>query len=248
MAAGKRLAGKNTLVTGAGVRLGQALAFALAEAGASVGVHYCHSTAAAEQTVAKIRRQGGQAKAIHADLQQGSSAINALMTSAVRQLGPIDVLVNSAAIFEPALLSTIDESNFDRHLQLNLKAPLFLSQAFAEQLVEPRTGQIINIVDWRALKPAPGHLAYTISKAGLVTLTRILAQELAPRIRVNAIAPGAILPPAGAGPEYEQRIVERIPLGRTGRLDEISAALLYLLENEFVTGEVLCVTGGEELV
>src|SRR5262245_52943616 len=147
MVAGNSLAGKNALVTGAGVRLGQALALALAEAGASVCVHYCHSTASAEHTVAKIREHGGRAEAVHSDLQQGPSAIHSLMATAVERLGSMDILVNSAAIFEPALLATIKDSNLDRHIQLNLKAPLFLSQAFAQQLTEPRHGQIINIVD-----------------------------------------------------------------------------------------------------
>jgi NAD(P)-dependent dehydrogenase (short-subunit alcohol dehydrogenase family) len=245
--AGNRLAGKNALVTGAGVRLGRAMAVALANAGAGVCVHYCHSAAAAEQTVATIREQGGQASAVRADLQQGQTAAHSLMASAHERLGPVDILVNSAAVFEPSLLTTIDDAHFDLHIQLNLKAPLFLSQAFAKQIRDDRSGQIVNIVDWRAFKPPTGHMAYTISKAGLVTLTKILAQELSPRIRVNAIAPGAILPPAGAGADYEQRIIERIPLGRLGRLEEITAALLYLLDNDFVTGEVLCVTGGEEL-
>ena len=243
-----RLAGKNALVTGAGVRLGRALARALADCGAGVCVHYCHSAAQAEQTVVQIRKQGGRAEAVQADLQQGQSASHSLIASAKERLGSVDVLVNSAAIFEPSLLDSIDESSFDRHMQLNLKAPLFLSQAFLKQLAPDRQGQIVNIVDWRALKPPTGHLSYTISKAGLVALTKLLARELAPRVRVNAIAPGAILPPAGAGPDYERRIVERIPLGRMGRVEEIAVALLYLLENDFVTGEVLCVTGGEELM
>jgi NAD(P)-dependent dehydrogenase (short-subunit alcohol dehydrogenase family) len=248
--AGKFLAGTNGVVTGAGVRLGRALALALADAGASVCVHYAHSLDDAKQTVRMIEQRGGRAVLVQADLQQGRAACHGLVRAACEALGPIDILVNSAAIFEPASLQEVDEDHFDRHLQLNLKGPLYLSQAFAAQLSASGdgAGHIVNIADWRALKPPPGHLAYTLTKAGIVALTKMLAQELAPRVRVNAIAPGAILPPPGAGPDYEREIARRIPLGRMGGLESVTSALLFLLANDFVTGEVLCVTGGEQLM
>src|SRR5262249_6965181 len=144
-------------------------------------------------------------------------------------------------------LDSTDAANWDRHLDINLKAPAFLCREFAKRLAPGRPAHIVNMVDWRALRPGVGHLAYTVSKAGLVALTRILAQELAPHVQVTAIAPGPILPAPGMSDERFAALGRSIPLERTGQPDDIADALVYLLRSEFVTGEILQVTGGQHL-
>jgi pteridine reductase len=240
------LRGKRALVTGGAVRLGRAMVEVLADEGAAVCIHCCSSRDAAEQAAESIRRRGGSAGVVSGDFSHPATAAPAVIQQAEELLGGLDILVNSAAIFEPETLDEVCEEQVDRHLAINLKGPLFLSQAFVATLAG-QPGQIVNIVDWRALRPIPGHLIYTMTKAGLVALTRMLALELAPHVRVNAIAPGAILPPPGAGDHYQQLLARRVPLGRMGSPRDITDALLYLLRSEFVTGEVLTVTGGESL-
>ena len=241
------LKGKVALVTGGAVRLGRALAVALGEKGARVALHYGNSTADAGETAALIRRTGADVEIFQADLHDTPQAIR-LVERAARHFGRIDILVNSAAIFQPGDLADTTEENWDAHFGINLKAPFFLCQAFARQLGPEAEGCIVNVADWRGVRPGSHHLAYTLTKAGIVTMTRSLAQALAPRVRVNAIAPGAILPPPGADDVYLERLATHIPLRRSGSPAEVTRALLYLLEAEFVTGEVLFVDGGERLV
>jgi NAD(P)-dependent dehydrogenase (short-subunit alcohol dehydrogenase family) len=238
---------KTAIVTGGARRLGRAMALSLARKGVHICLHYGRSVEAAEETCEQIRQLGSQAVSVSADLRGSQAAAETILTSAVEAFGHADILVNSAALFEPGGVEDTTEESWNRQLETNLKAPFFLSQAFAKQRDHQRRGHIVNLVDWRATRPGPGHLAYTLTKSGLVTLTRILAQELAPDIQVNAIAPGAILPPAGSDDAYLNRLAENIPLKRTGAPDDISQALVFLLESDFITGEVLHVTGGEEL-
>jgi NAD(P)-dependent dehydrogenase (short-subunit alcohol dehydrogenase family) len=241
------LKGRTAVVTGGAVRLGRSLAERLAREGADVCLH-CHSSvAAAAKTLEQIRACGVRATVVQADFSRPAHATRAVFDHAARELGPVNVLVNSAAIFLPGNLEDTTEADWDRHHNVNLKTPILLSQEFARRLPDGARGHIVNIVDWRGLHPVPGHLAYTLAKSGLVAATRLLAQELAPRIQVNAIAPGAILPPPGEPDAYLERLATRIPLGRTGRPEDVADALVYLLQSEFVTGAVLPVTGGEEL-
>lgn len=241
------LADKNAIVTGGAVRIGRALAIGLARHGINVCIHYSGSEAAARSAVAEITACGVGGVAVQANFEKPAAAASNVMGHAVRELGPIDYLVNSAGIFEAATLVQMDEYNWDRHQNINLKAPAFLCREFARQLPSDRRGHIVNVADWRGERPGTGYLAYTLAKAGLIALTRSLAQELAPHIQVNAIAPGAILPPPGESAEDFERRAAGIPLQRTGTPDDIVQALFYLLESEFVTGHVLHVTGGEEL-
>jgi pteridine reductase len=243
------LAGRNAIVTGAGVRIGRALALRLGEEGVNVCVHFHSSADAAGEVVESLRQAGVRAIGIEADLShQPASAARELATAAVLALGPIDLLVNSAAVFEPGTLDGTTSESWDRHLNLNLAAPVWLAQEFARQLPAGVRGDIVNIVDWRALKPVPGHLAYTAAKSALAAVTQLLAQELAPRIRVNAIAPGAILPPPGVpASEWREGSFDAVPLATHGEPEDVSAALLYLLKSNFVTGEILHVTGGQQL-
>lgn len=240
------LTDKVAIVTGGAVRVGRALALALAEGRARLVIHYGRSAGPALEVVSQIEQMGGQAIAVQADLRQAAQAPQ-IVEQAVERFGRVDVLVNSAAIFEAGTVANTSEENWDRHFNINLKAPFFLSQAFAAHVAEGQPAHIINITDFRATRPRPGHLAYTLTKAGLITLTQILAQELAPNIQVNAIALGAILPPPGKDQAYLDQLAKSIPLRRVGSPHEVARAMIYLLESSFVTGEVTFVTGGEHL-
>ena len=234
------------LVTGGAVRIGRALALALAGRGARVAIHYGHSDEAAAETVAAIRELGGDAAAFAADLRD-LARMEELVDRVAERFGRVDILVNSAAAFVPAGFADSTEPLWDEHFAVNLKAPFFLSQAFARHVGVERPGQIINIADWRAIRPDPRCLAYSLTKAGIVAMTQGLAVALAPNIRVNAIAPGAILPPPDRDGTYLEELGKRLPLRRHGSPDEVAAALLYLATAEFVTGQVLFVDGGEHL-
>jgi pteridine reductase len=242
------LSGRVAIVTGGGRRIGQAICLALADAGASVLIHYSHSAEEARDTLAKITTLGGDADCVGADFQNPAVAAPKVINAAYERFGRADILVNSAAIFQPGTLATTTDSDWDRHFAINLKAPAFLCREFAARHQPGRPAAIVNIADWRGLRPVPGHLSYTLTKAGIVTLTRLLAIELAPDIRVNAVAPGAILPPPAAGPDVLQRLAQRVPLKRHGGPSDVTDAVLYLLRSDFVTGDVLRVTGGEDLV
>ena len=239
------LQNKVALVTGAGARIGRVLALALAERSVRVIVHYYTSSAGADAVVAQIKEKGGDALAVQADLRDIANLPH-LIERGVETFGQVDILINSAAIFQHGTIYDTNEANWDAHLNINLKAPFFLCQAYAQHLSEDQSGHIINIADWRAMRPGTAHTAYFIAKAGLVAMTRSLALALAPNVQVNAIAPGGILPPPG-GDGYSARLAQRIPAKRVGSPEEIAKAVLYLLDSDFVTGEVLYVTGGEHL-
>jgi NAD(P)-dependent dehydrogenase (short-subunit alcohol dehydrogenase family) len=171
-----------------------------------------------------------------------------LLQESAAALGPVDLLVNNASIFEPGGLLDTGLDDWDRHHAVNLRAPFLLTQAFARDLPAEREGIVVNLNDWRLLRPGADHFAYTASKVGLHGLTRSLAVSLAPRIRVNEIALGAILPPERAPENYVHTLRQEIPLRRFGSLDSVGAALLYLLTTVDVTGQTLLVDGGRHLV
>ncbi len=240
------LAGKVALVTGAGVRIGRAIALGLAAEGVRVIVHYHSSSAQAQSVVDEIQALGSEALAVQADLRE-TARLAPLVEAGLARFGHLDILVNSAAIFERGTILSTDQENWARHMDINLKAPFFLCQAFARNLQPGQRGHIVNIADWRAERPGTQYMAYTLAKSALVALTRSLALALGPDVQVNALAPGAILPPPDDADRYFERLAERLPLKRTGSPDEIVAAVLYLLRSDFVTGELLHVTGGEHL-
>jgi len=233
------------LVTGGGVRLGRALTLALAESGCHVAVHYWRSETEAHEVVAQVRGFGNRSVAIRANLDRAADA-GEIVGRAYDALGRVDILINCAATFGRSTLAETTEALWDQQMNVNLKAPFFLCQAYAQQIGE-RRGHIINMLDWRVLRPGTAYVAYYVSKVGLMTLTQSLAQALGPNVQVNAIAPGAILPPPGDDGAYFQRLATRVPLKRNGSPEEICKAALYLLDSDFVTGEVLLVTGGEHL-
>lgn len=241
-----KLDGRVAIVTGGAVRLGKALALALAEKGVRLAVHYGSSAGPAKETVAQIQALGSDALPIQADLARLDHALS-LIERAAAHFDRLDILVNSAAIFEPASLARTTEALWDRHLAINLKAPFFLSQAFAAHVGKDRPGHIVNIADWRGIRPDTGYLAYSLTKAGLLAMTHGLALALAPNVQVNAIAPGLVLPPPGKDQTYLERMARNVPAGRIGSPDEVVKALIFLLESDFVTGEVIFVAGGEHL-
>ena len=241
------LAGKTAIVAGGAIRLGKAIALSLAEAGMRICLHYSSSQQDAEETAGQIRSLGADVTLVQAEFLNPVVAAQCVVDAAVESFGAVDVLINNAAIFEAGSLETTTEDQWDRHFAINLKTPFFLAQAFARQLDSRQRAHVVNIADWRATRPGTDHVAYTLTKSGLVTLTKSLAQSLAPDVQVNAIAPGAILPPPGAEADHLERLASAIPLRRTGSPDDIGGALLYLLRSDFITGEVLHVTGGEQL-
>ena len=241
------LKGRVAIVTGGAVRVGRALAERLAREGMDVCIQYGSSGGAADEVMRALQGLGVRATAVQADFNEPVRAAERVCAHAVKEFGRVDVLINNAAIFERGSLLETDEANWDRHLNINLKAPAFLSRAFAKALAPGGSGHIVNIVDWRAERPGAGYLAYTVAKAGLVALTKSLALDLAPRVQVNAVAPGAILPAPGASQEQFEALGRQSPLQRTGHPDDIADAIVYLLRSEYVTGEVMQVTGGQEL-
>lgn len=239
------LAGHTALVTGAGKRLGRAFALGLAEAGSDVIVHYNRSQDAAEETASLVREQGVRAQTLQADLGD-LSQVEALLTRAKDRVGEVDFLVNSAAIFGAGGPDEMDERSWQRHLDINLRAPVFLIRELARQRGD-RPAAAVNLLDWRALRPGTDHFSYTIAKAGLAAATRSLAQAYAPATRVNGLALGAILPPPG---EEEKRsdLVERVPQDRWGDVEEVVESVLFLLGGpQYITGEILHLDGGRHL-
>jgi pteridine reductase len=236
--------GKVALVTGAGKRLGRAVALRLAAEGAGVAVHYRESEKEAQQVVAAIKSAGGSAIAIPAELTS-LDEIRRMVQSATHELGRLDILVNSAANFLPSSVISTTEEVWDAALDTNLKAPFFCAQAAAPWLKRGR-GVIINFADTGGVLGWPGYLAHSIAKAGVIMLTRVLAKSLAPEIRVNALAPGTITMP-GDPPDWETDFVKLAPLQRTGTPDDITDAVLYLVHAEFITGQMLIIDGGRTI-
>lgn len=234
------------LVTGAARRLGRAIAADLAAAGWPVIIHYNGSKDAASQLKTTIEGGGGRAEIVQADLSQAEEA-EQLIERAENLLGPIGVLVNNASVFEWDDLSTATATSFAHHMDIHLKTPLILCQHFANRLPRNAGGAIVNVIDARVLKPTPRHLTYTLSKSGLWNLTQALAEEFAPRIRVNAIGPGPILPPAGQTEEEFRARCAYLPLQRPASLREACDTVRFLLSQRAITGQMIALDGGEHL-
>lgn len=238
------LKGKAALVTGSAKRLGRAVALRLAEEGADVVIHHRASPADAREVVAEIEKMGRRAVAHSADLQKVSE-IRGLFEEIVKKFGRLDILVNSAANFLPASIVSTTEEIWDASLDTNLKAGFFCAQA-AAPLLRRTKGTIVNFADAGGLLGWPGFIPHSISKAGVVMLTKVLAKALAPEVRVNAIAPGTITMP-GDPPEWEADFVKLAPLRRTGAPSDIADAVSYLVHAEFLTGHTLVLDGGRSL-
>lgn len=234
------------LVTGAAHRIGRALALELARCGFAVAVHCRHSRTEGDAVASEIARAGGKALVVTADLADEADT-QMLIPRATDALGPLGVLVNNASLFERDEALTVTRASWDAHLETNLRAPFVLSQAFARQLGNDREGVIVNLVDQRVWNLTPHFVSYTLSKAGLWTLTQTLALALAPRIRVNAIGPGPVLPSPRQNAEHFARQVASVPLHRGPALGEIAGALRFILTSPSVTGQMLALDGGQHL-
>jgi pteridine reductase len=239
------LSGRTALVTGGAVRVGRAIVLALAGQGMRVVVHYNSSSTAADEVVDEIRAGGGEAAAIGADLRDAGQ-VERLAREAEAAFGGIDVLVNSASVFPAQGLEETDAALFDHTFAVNLRAPFLLTRHLAPGL-RARRGAVVNMADLAGLQAWGSYAAHSVSKAGVVHLTKVAARSLAPEVRVNAIAPGAVLPPEDMPPGEVRALAERTPLARNGSPEDVVAALLYLLHADFVTGEVLTVDGGRML-
>ncbi|MCL5428687.1 MAG: SDR family oxidoreductase [Chloroflexi bacterium] len=241
-----QLEGKNVLITGAAVRVGRAMAKAVAEAGATLLIHYGSSDSEAKSLQSELNSGGHQSHLFQADLSKPRE-VSTLIKRAI-QLGPLFALVNSAAIFEERNLDTTSLESWQRHLDINLTAPFLLSQAFwfANKATKSES-RIVNILDWRALRPGADHLPYTTSKAALAALTQSLAAAMAPQITVNGIAFGAILPPSDGGDS--SGLTKKIPAGRWATLEEVGETLVFLLTGpSYITGEIIYLDGGRHLI
>ena len=234
------------LVTGAADRIGAAIAKTLASAGWRVVVHYRASADKARAAVAAIQAAGGEAATVQADLAKRGQR-SKLIAAAAKPFGPLSLLVNNASLFERDSVFDLDEAVWDAHFAVHVEAPAFLARDFAAQLPDAAPGNIVNIIDERVLDLSPAFFSYTLSKSALWTMTRTLAQSLAPRIRVNAIAPGPTIAPPGVSLAGYSRRQAELPLGRGATPDEIAAAVLTIVNTPTLTGQMLALDGGEHL-
>ena len=240
------LRGRVALVTGAGQRLGRAFAAALAGRGMGLALHYNSSADGATSLRDEIRGAGGRAECFAADLTDGAAA-RALPETVVAAMGGLDVLVNSAAVMHRIAFDETTVEQYDTILDLNLRSLFFVTQGAAPALRRAR-GKVVNIADLGGLEPWPSYPAHSLSKAGVVMLTKVLARVLAPEVTVNAIAPGTVLVPDSYDEAQRDRLARDTPLRRLGTPEDATGALLYLLEHgDFVTGDVLVVDGGRLL-
>jgi len=236
--------GRVALVTGAGTRVGRAIALALGKAGMRVAVHYARSEKGAREVADEIIGGGSEARTLPGDLTDPATPPR-LVEHTVKVFGGLDVLVNSAAVMLRTPVGEVLVEDWDAMFALNLRAPFFLAQAAARAMTDG--GCIVNIADLAAFEAWKGYIPHAITKAGIVQMTRGLAHALAPRIRVNAVAPGAVLLPEGATQADADRLISTTPLGRLGTAEDVAQAVMYLICADFVTGETLIVDGGRHV-
>jgi pteridine reductase len=241
------LQGKVALVTGAGKRIGQTIALALAERGATLAIHYRSSRAGAEQAVARIIGQGGRAQIFGADLERVGQ-IEQMVRAVTEAFGRLDVLVNSASVFYRKPLEELTERDWDVNLDTNLKAPFFLAKFAGVAMRHLGAGKIINIGDWAGIRPYNNYLPYTVSKSALIGLTRALAKALAPEVQVNCVALGPVMPPDEYGAEEVERLRLATLTKTMGSAEDVARAVLFLCEGtDFATGSTLLLDGGRLL-
>jgi pteridine reductase len=236
--------GRVALVTGAGTRVGRAIALKLGKAGMRVAVHYARSEKGAREVADEIVAGGSDARTLPGDLTDAGTPPR-LVEHTVKVFGGLDVLVNSAAVMLRTPVGEVLVEDWDAMFALNLRAPFFLAQAAARAMTNG--GCIVNIADLAAFEAWKGYIPHAITKAGIVQMTRGLAHALAPGIRVNAVAPGAVLMPEGATQAEADRLISTTPLGRLGTADDVAQAVMYLICADYVTGETLIVDGGRHV-
>jgi len=231
------------LITGGAKRIGRAIALALAREGYDLAVHYNRSADAATELADEIARLGRRCELFQRDLADAEQ-VAALVPDVVAALPDCNVLVNNASIFQRAGLMDTDADLFDRHFAVNFRAPFFLSQAFARHC---RSGQIVNLLDTTIARTFTPYFAYALTKKALADFTKAAAKALGPHIRVNGVCPGLILPPSGAGPDALEEMAPRVPLRRVGDPEAVAAAVVFLVRNDYITGQSIFVDGGEHL-
>ncbi|MDP9203355.1 MAG: SDR family oxidoreductase [Gemmatimonadota bacterium] len=237
--------GRVALVTGAGTRVGRVIALALGKAGMRVGVHYAGSEKGAREAADEIIAAGSDARTLPGDLTDPATAPR-LVEHTAKLFGSFDVLVNSAAVMLRTPVGEVLVEDWDAMFALNLRAPFFLSQA-AARVMRDHGGAIVNIADLAAFETWRGYIPHSITKAGIVQMTRALAHALAPKIRVNAIAPGPVLLPEGSTQEQADKLIATTPLRHLGTPEDVAQAVLYLLSADYVTGETIIVDGGRHV-
>ncbi|MFQ5543177.1 MAG: SDR family oxidoreductase [Nitrospiria bacterium] len=232
------------IVTGGGRRLGREISLMLAQEGYDIALHFNASKEAAEQTQERIISIGRGCLIIQGDLSN-TSFYEKLIHTAYEKLGPLSLLINNASIFEKISFKETTDVLFNKNMDVHVRAPFFLSQYFSKLSLQ---GAIVNLLDSRVSRYQTGHFAYALTKKTLLSLTLLLAKELAPRIRVNGICPGPILPPVNTGEDNLKRIAKKTPMQRPGKVSDILAAVKYLCQSTYVNGEILYVDGGERLI
>lgn len=238
------LKGKVALVTGGAVRVGRAISLALGEAGASIAVNYHHSEEAAREVVALLTARGGNAEAFQADVSVAAD-VDQMINGVLERFGRLDVLINNAAIFPRTPFATVTEAEWDQVLDINLKGSFLCALRAGREMLQRDGGKIVNIADVSAYRPWASYIPYCVSKAGVIALTQGLAKALAPKVQVNAVAPGTILFPESYPEEQRQRAVQPIPMGREGSPEDVARTVLFLIEgSDFITGAVIPVDGG----
>jgi NAD(P)-dependent dehydrogenase (short-subunit alcohol dehydrogenase family) len=254
MASNPPLPAPTALVTGGGQRIGRAIVLALARSGYAVAVHAHRSVAAAGELCASITAAGGVAAVVTCDLADHDAVIG-LVPAAAAAVGPLTLLVNNASVFEPDGIGALDRARFDRHYAVDLRAPVFLAEAFAAQVAAQvgadvpagANASIVNLLDQRVYKPTPRYLSYGLAKSALHAATTTLAQALAPQVRVNAVAPGPALPNSRQDAETFARLCRAVPLGHGPTPEEIADAVLFLAAARSITGQTITADGGQHL-
>ena len=236
--------GKTALITGGAHRVGKAITLALARAGANVVINYHASVRAAEETADEVRALGVHAMPIRTDISDDEQ-VQAMIKQAEAHLGSVDILVNNASLYLQTPFPATDHSGWHRITRVGIDGPYFCANAAAPGMLARGEGAIINIIDLSAIEPWPNFIAHSVSKAALWALTRQLALELAPRVRVNAVAPGPVLPPADYSPQRIARTADKTLLGRWGTPADVAEAVLYFVQADYVTGNTLFIDGGE---
>ncbi len=240
-----RLQGKNALVTGAAVRVGRAIAVALARRGANIAIHCRSSRTEARQLSQELHRRFGIDSAVFSADLGSARQTRGLADAVLRRFETVSVLVNSASIYERRELGHIDAAHWDKDMAVNLRAPFLLSQALGVRMKRAGEGKIINIADWAGQRPYVEYTPYCVSKAGLLCLNTLLAKALAPQVQVNAVLPGPVLLPEGSTPGFRRAVEKATPLRRLGSPEDVANAVVFLIESsDFITGAALAVDGG----
>lgn len=241
---GNKLQGKTALVTGAAKRIGHAIAVALAEEGVNLVIHYRSSADEAKKLTAEVAERKVSSWLVKADFDKPEE-YESLIARSIELAGSLDILINSASSFVPNTIQDISYQSFIQHMQVNTWAPFVLSRDFARLVGK---GKIINLLDTRINSYDFSHVAYILSKNALAVLTRMTALGFAPKITINAVSPGLILPPPGQDQEYLDKLVDTVPMKKHGNPKDIADAVIYLLKSDFVTGQIINVDGGRHLL